>query len=148
MLRIPLCHQMEQRLRGHLQTISFQLHRLVFSLRHSRDERKDLDWEQEEKGRRAWREAEERRRENNSSNAGKKVSHRRKDKCKRVVTHPSSPHQLKRKKSLASVVWLVGSVAEAAPRPTIKTSLRNLRRCPTSVRTRCGSTPWTLMRSL
>uniref|UniRef100_A0A8D2ZDD8 Sodium/glucose cotransporter 2 n=1 Tax=Scophthalmus maximus TaxID=52904 RepID=A0A8D2ZDD8_SCOMX len=29
------------------------LHRLVFSLRHSKEERKDLDWEQEEKGRRA-----------------------------------------------------------------------------------------------
>uniref|UniRef100_A0AAX7TSX2 Sodium/glucose cotransporter 2 n=1 Tax=Astatotilapia calliptera TaxID=8154 RepID=A0AAX7TSX2_ASTCA len=28
------------------------LHRLVFSLRHSKEERKDLDWEQEEKGRR------------------------------------------------------------------------------------------------
>uniref|UniRef100_A0A3B4F1I1 Sodium/glucose cotransporter 2 n=2 Tax=Haplochromini TaxID=319058 RepID=A0A3B4F1I1_9CICH len=33
------------------------LHRLVFSLRHSKEERKDLDWEQEEKGRRARREA-------------------------------------------------------------------------------------------
>uniref|UniRef100_A0A669BW23 Sodium/glucose cotransporter 2 n=1 Tax=Oreochromis niloticus TaxID=8128 RepID=A0A669BW23_ORENI len=32
------------------------LHRLVFSLRHSKEERKDLDWEQEEKGRRARRE--------------------------------------------------------------------------------------------
>uniref|UniRef100_G3NQT7 Sodium/glucose cotransporter 2 n=1 Tax=Gasterosteus aculeatus aculeatus TaxID=481459 RepID=G3NQT7_GASAC len=39
------------------------LHRLVFSLRHSKEERVDLDWEQEEKGRRARREAEERRRE-------------------------------------------------------------------------------------
>uniref|UniRef100_A0A8D0A6Z1 Sodium/glucose cotransporter 2 n=1 Tax=Sander lucioperca TaxID=283035 RepID=A0A8D0A6Z1_SANLU len=28
------------------------LHRLVFSLRHSKEERKDLDWEQEEKGKR------------------------------------------------------------------------------------------------
>uniref|UniRef100_A0A671UAN6 Sodium/glucose cotransporter 2 n=1 Tax=Sparus aurata TaxID=8175 RepID=A0A671UAN6_SPAAU len=34
------------------------LYRLVFSLRHSKEERKDLDWEQEEKGRRARREAE------------------------------------------------------------------------------------------
>ncbi|KAM4565651.1 sodium/glucose cotransporter 2 [Odontesthes bonariensis] len=41
------------------------LHRLVFSLRHSKEERKDLDWEQEEKGRRARREARERARENN-----------------------------------------------------------------------------------
>uniref|UniRef100_A0A671UAU4 Sodium/glucose cotransporter 2 n=1 Tax=Sparus aurata TaxID=8175 RepID=A0A671UAU4_SPAAU len=32
------------------------LYRLVFSLRHSKEERKDLDWEQEEKGRRARRE--------------------------------------------------------------------------------------------
>ncbi|KAM9732800.1 sodium/glucose cotransporter 2 [Menidia menidia] len=39
------------------------LHRLVFSLRHSKEERKDLDWEQEEKGRVARREAEERARE-------------------------------------------------------------------------------------
>ncbi|XP_019950678.1 sodium/glucose cotransporter 2-like isoform X1 [Paralichthys olivaceus] len=43
------------------------LHRLVFSLRHSKEERKDLDWEQEEKGRRARREAEDRMRENNNS---------------------------------------------------------------------------------
>jgi len=45
--------------------LSFQLHRLVFSLRHSKEERKDLDWEQEEKGRRARREAKERAREKN-----------------------------------------------------------------------------------
>uniref|UniRef100_A0A3B4Z2K1 Sodium/glucose cotransporter 2 n=1 Tax=Stegastes partitus TaxID=144197 RepID=A0A3B4Z2K1_9TELE len=45
------------------------LHRLVFSLRHSKEERKDLDWEQEETGRRARREAEERMRENHSSDA-------------------------------------------------------------------------------
>uniref|UniRef100_A0A7N6FDG2 Sodium/glucose cotransporter 2 n=1 Tax=Anabas testudineus TaxID=64144 RepID=A0A7N6FDG2_ANATE len=32
------------------------LHRLVFTLRHSKEERKDLDWEEEEKGRRAKRE--------------------------------------------------------------------------------------------
>uniref|UniRef100_A0A669CRU9 Sodium/glucose cotransporter 2 n=3 Tax=Oreochromis TaxID=8139 RepID=A0A669CRU9_ORENI len=42
------------------------LHRLVFSLRHSKEERKDLDWEQEEKGRRARREASRRMRENKS----------------------------------------------------------------------------------
>lgn len=51
---------------------SFQLHRLVFSLRHSKEERKDLDWEQEERGRRARREAEERTRESKTSDAGKK----------------------------------------------------------------------------
>ncbi|XP_044057249.1 sodium/glucose cotransporter 2 isoform X2 [Siniperca chuatsi] len=45
------------------------LHRLVFSLRHSKQERKDLDWEQMEKGRRARREAEERMRESNNSDA-------------------------------------------------------------------------------
>ncbi|XP_077963585.1 sodium/glucose cotransporter 2 isoform X2 [Gasterosteus aculeatus] len=45
------------------------LHRLVFSLRHSKEERVDLDWEQEEKGRRARREAEERRRESKDSAA-------------------------------------------------------------------------------
>uniref|UniRef100_A0A8D0A8B2 Sodium/glucose cotransporter 2 n=1 Tax=Sander lucioperca TaxID=283035 RepID=A0A8D0A8B2_SANLU len=44
------------------------LHRLVFSLRHSKEERKDLDWEQEEKGKRARREAEERMRENSDGN--------------------------------------------------------------------------------
>lgn len=53
-----------------MKLFSFQLHRLVFSLRHSKEERKDLDWEQEEKGKRARREAEERMREN--SDAGKK----------------------------------------------------------------------------
>lgn len=51
---------------------SLQLYRLVFSLRHSKEERKDLDWEQEEKGRRARREAAERVRENDNSDAGKK----------------------------------------------------------------------------
>eukprot|EP00064_Thunnus_orientalis_P014191 superscaffoldBa00002435_g14232 len=45
------------------------LHRLVFSLRHSKEERQDLDWEQEERGRRARREAAERMRENNSNDA-------------------------------------------------------------------------------
>ncbi|XP_029964409.1 sodium/glucose cotransporter 2 isoform X2 [Salarias fasciatus] len=39
------------------------LHRLVFSLRHSKEERKDLDSEQEESGRRARREAREKMRE-------------------------------------------------------------------------------------
>uniref|UniRef100_A0A4W6DK49 Sodium/glucose cotransporter 2 n=1 Tax=Lates calcarifer TaxID=8187 RepID=A0A4W6DK49_LATCA len=39
------------------------LHRLVFSLRHSKEEREDLDWEQEEKGRRAREEAQEREEE-------------------------------------------------------------------------------------
>ncbi|XP_069391135.1 sodium/glucose cotransporter 2-like isoform X4 [Paralichthys olivaceus] len=47
--------------------VNERLHRLVFSLRHSKEERKDLDWEQEEKGRRARREAEDRMRENNNS---------------------------------------------------------------------------------
>lgn len=56
----------------------FQLHRLVFSLRHSKEERKDLDWELEEKGRQAQREGEERKRESNTSHAGKEVSHGRK----------------------------------------------------------------------
>lgn len=44
----------------------------MFSLRHSKEERKDLDWEQEEKGRSARREADEKMRENNSNDAGKK----------------------------------------------------------------------------
>ncbi|XP_060901615.1 sodium/glucose cotransporter 2 [Labrus mixtus] len=43
------------------------LHRLVFSLRHSKEERKDLDWDQQEKERIARREAESRMRENNTS---------------------------------------------------------------------------------
>uniref|UniRef100_A0A3B3WZK6 Sodium/glucose cotransporter 2 n=1 Tax=Poecilia mexicana TaxID=48701 RepID=A0A3B3WZK6_9TELE len=38
------------------------LHRLVFSLRHSKEEREDLDWEQEERARRARKEAKERMR--------------------------------------------------------------------------------------
>ncbi|XP_043974756.1 sodium/glucose cotransporter 2 [Gambusia affinis] len=39
------------------------LHRLVFSLRHSKEKREDLDWEQEERARRARKEAKERMRE-------------------------------------------------------------------------------------
>lgn len=39
-----------------------KLHRLVFSLRHSKEERIDLDWEEEERGRNARREAEENKR--------------------------------------------------------------------------------------
>ncbi|XP_064840586.1 sodium/glucose cotransporter 2-like isoform X2 [Oncorhynchus masou masou] len=39
------------------------LHRLVFSLRHSKEERDDLDWKQEVKGRIARREAEEKSRD-------------------------------------------------------------------------------------
>ncbi|KAI7800397.1 sodium/glucose cotransporter 2 [Triplophysa rosa] len=38
------------------------LHRLVFSLRHSKEERIDLDWEEEERGRNARREADEKKR--------------------------------------------------------------------------------------
>lgn len=53
-----------------LSCLFFQLHRLVFSLRHSKEERKDLDWEQEEKGRRARRDAEERMREKNDNDTG------------------------------------------------------------------------------
>ncbi|XP_071393013.1 sodium/glucose cotransporter 2 isoform X1 [Centroberyx affinis] len=44
------------------------LHRLVFSLRHSKEEREDLDWKDQERGRRAQREAEERKREKTESN--------------------------------------------------------------------------------
>lgn len=65
-MQIPLCFAL---------AFSLQLYRLVFSLRHSREERKDLDWEQEEEGRRARREAAERMRENDNSDAGKKGSH-------------------------------------------------------------------------
>lgn len=39
--------------------LSVKLHRLVFSLRYSKEERLDLDWEEEERGRNARREAEE-----------------------------------------------------------------------------------------
>lgn len=137
---------------------SFQLYRLVFSLRHSKEERKDLDWEQEEKGRRARREAKERLRENNNSDAGKKErkSQRQMERTytqRKVPTPLSSSQWLKRKKSLVSVAWLVGcvvvvAVAVAAPRPTRKIRLRNHRSCLTSARTRCGSTLWMLMFSL
>lgn len=125
---------------------SSQLHRLVFSLRHSQEEREDLDWEQEEKGREARREAEERRREN--SDAGKerkRTSQRQRQMEEKVLTPLSSSQWLKRKKSLVSVAWLVGSVAAgkaAAPRPTSKTHLRHQRSCLTSARTRYGSTLW------
>uniref|UniRef100_A0A3Q3M358 Sodium/glucose cotransporter 2 n=1 Tax=Labrus bergylta TaxID=56723 RepID=A0A3Q3M358_9LABR len=47
------------------------LHRLVFSLRHSKEERKDLDWDQQEKERIARREAESRMREKNTSEGEK-----------------------------------------------------------------------------
>ncbi|XP_072546839.1 sodium/glucose cotransporter 2 isoform X3 [Salminus brasiliensis] len=39
------------------------LHRLVFSLRHSKEDRLDLDWEEEERGRKARREVEEKQKE-------------------------------------------------------------------------------------
>ncbi|KAM4628155.1 sodium/glucose cotransporter 2 isoform 3-T3 [Polymixia lowei] len=39
------------------------LHRLVFSLRHSKEEREDLDWKEEERARRARKQAEEKKRE-------------------------------------------------------------------------------------
>ncbi|KAI4890237.1 hypothetical protein NFI96_014013, partial [Prochilodus magdalenae] len=41
------------------------LHRLVFSLRHSKEDRVDLDWEEEERGRKARREMEEKNKANN-----------------------------------------------------------------------------------
>lgn len=47
----------------------------MFSLRHSKEERKDLDWEQEEKGRRGCRQPEERARENDDSDAGETGGH-------------------------------------------------------------------------
>lgn len=45
--------------------LSTKLHRLVFSLRYSKEARLDLDWEEEERGRNARREAEEK----NNTNA-------------------------------------------------------------------------------
>lgn len=121
----------------------------MFSLRHSKEERKDLDWELEEKGRQARREVEERERENNTSDAGKEVYqspklpngtniHRK--------TNSSSSHELK-KKSLVSVIWWIGFVVEAAPRSTMRKGLRNQKSSQTSARIRCGSTLWMLMRS-
>ncbi len=53
--------------------ISFQLHRLVFSLRHSKEKRKDLDCEQDEQEKgETWREPEERMKEINSEASKKK----------------------------------------------------------------------------
>lgn len=49
---------------------SFQLYRLVFSLRHSKEEREDLDWEEEEKRRRARQEARDKKMEKNASDTG------------------------------------------------------------------------------
>ncbi|CAB1348757.1 unnamed protein product [Coregonus sp. 'balchen'] len=46
------------------------LHRLVFSLRHSKEERDDLDWKQEVKGRIARREAEEKSRHKSEDSPG------------------------------------------------------------------------------
>ena len=47
-----------------------QLHRLVFSLRHSKEEREDLDGPEEERRRTGRREAEQRRREKAESDPG------------------------------------------------------------------------------
>ncbi|KAM3875620.1 LOW QUALITY PROTEIN: sodium/glucose cotransporter 2 [Diretmus argenteus] len=51
------------------------LHRLVFSLRHSKEEREDLDWKEEERGRTVRRQAEEKNREKTERNqvAGEKT---------------------------------------------------------------------------
>ncbi len=57
--------------------VVYQLHRLVFSLRHSNEERKDLDSEGE---RGARREPKERMKGNNNSYAGKKGSCSHQDK--------------------------------------------------------------------
>lgn len=121
-----------------------QLHRLVFSLRHSKEERVDLDWEQEENARRAHREAEERKREGNDG-AGKERHFKRQ--IHETNAETSRFYQIKSRKSLPSVVWLGGCVAEEAPRPTIRTSPQNQRSCPTSPRATRGRTLWTPMLS-
>ena len=47
-----------------------QLHRLVFSLRHSKEEREDLDWKEEERRKTRRREVEQRKREKAESDPG------------------------------------------------------------------------------
>lgn len=52
---------------------SVKLHRLVFSLRFSKAERLDLDWLEEEKGRNARREAEQKTRAKAEEQMGKRL---------------------------------------------------------------------------
>ncbi|XP_043114515.1 sodium/glucose cotransporter 2 [Puntigrus tetrazona] len=48
------------------------LHRLVFTLRHSKEERVDLDWEEEERGRQARREADEKKKDETEEDQGER----------------------------------------------------------------------------
>lgn len=104
----------------------------------------DLDWEQEEKVRRAHREAEEKMREGNDG-AGKERHFKRQ--INETNAETSHCCQIKNRKSLPSVVWLDGCVVEEPPRPTIRTNPKNQRSCPTSLRAICARTLWMPMLS-
>ncbi|RXN15843.1 sodium glucose cotransporter 2 [Labeo rohita] len=73
------------------------LHRLVFTLRHSKEERVDLDWEEEERGRRARREADEK---------------------KKVVTEEDQIERGERSIMMKIIGWFCGISDTQAPEPT------------------------------
>uniref|UniRef100_A0A673IE14 Solute carrier family 5 member 2 n=1 Tax=Sinocyclocheilus rhinocerous TaxID=307959 RepID=A0A673IE14_9TELE len=73
------------------------LHRLVFTLRHSKEERVDLDWEEEERGRKARREAEEK---------------------KKVVSEEDQIERGDRSITMKIIGWLCGINDTQAPEPT------------------------------
>uniref|UniRef100_A0A671SD64 Sodium/glucose cotransporter 2 n=1 Tax=Sinocyclocheilus anshuiensis TaxID=1608454 RepID=A0A671SD64_9TELE len=73
------------------------LHRLVFTLRHSKEERVDLDWEEEERGRKARREAEEK---------------------KKVVSEEDQIEHGDRSITMKIIGWFCGINDTQAPEPT------------------------------
>uniref|UniRef100_A0A672Q1A5 Solute carrier family 5 member 2 n=1 Tax=Sinocyclocheilus grahami TaxID=75366 RepID=A0A672Q1A5_SINGR len=73
------------------------LHHLVFTLRHSKEERVDLDWEEEERGRKARREAEEK---------------------KKVVSEEDQIERGDRSITMKIIGWFCGINDTQAPEPT------------------------------
>ncbi|XP_016432170.1 sodium/glucose cotransporter 2 [Sinocyclocheilus rhinocerous] len=73
------------------------LHRLVFTLRHSKEERVDLDWEEEERGRKARREADEK---------------------KKVVAEEDQIERGDRSIMMMIIGWFCGISDTQAPEPT------------------------------
>ncbi|XP_051963017.1 sodium/glucose cotransporter 2 [Xyrauchen texanus] len=73
------------------------LHRLVFSLRHSKEERIDLDWEEEERGRQARRDADEK---------------------KKVITAADENEHHDQSITMKIIGWFCGISETQAPEPT------------------------------
>ncbi|XP_051521933.1 sodium/glucose cotransporter 2 [Myxocyprinus asiaticus] len=73
------------------------LHRLVFSLRHSKEERIDLDWKEEERGRQARREA---------------------DENKKVITAEDENEHPDQSITMKIIGWFCGISDTQAPEPT------------------------------